>query len=414
MSFKFNANLPEPSLVALDGGLATSAAPTPRSRRSGGSGGSGVLDAEGNKVMEVLDFLKGVYRKVRRNRRTGALHLELAADGRERVFSGNDLGLVYLELAQEFGLTASKQLTTDAIEFLAVGNDFDPVAEWLTSLRNETPLPDDLWDDLGLRVWSNATPLVTTITQRFLIAQVARCLDPGCDVSWMPIACGSQGVGKSATWRLLAPMQDYYAELGQTLEQLEREPVLPFKASLNVLEECDRVISGKGSNIEGLKNLISIRKQTFRRLYAKDASTLPRDFVFAGTSNRFDFLTDVESRRFFPITLPDNHNLEASAKFIRTHHRNLWARAVAGLRAGGSLPLLQGRGRQRIWLCRQLPNRRPPGGGTGSLPGRSPQREVPRGGGGCDGHRQAVPKAGRHPADDGLAQAPRLATALHQ
>jgi len=282
------------------------------------------LEGDADKFKAVLTMLRENCELIERNTRDGSIRVKVG--GKEQVLEGNALQHFYLTLADSIGKSASKPVIMDAMNFLANENTVDPVLEWFKGLKDVEPMGDDEWNSLGQTLWSNEEAISTLITQRFLIMTVARAMNPGCTADWVPIAVGSQGVGKSYTWSLLCPDTDYYGEIGQPLNVLEHEQGLLHRNLINCLEEGDRIISGKGSNTEGFKNLISLKVDEFRKPYAIDAIKVKRAFTFVMTSNRHDFIVDAESRRTLPIRIPNSHVVPV--EWIKENLRSLWARAL--------------------------------------------------------------------------------------
>ena len=76
---------------------------------------------------------------------------------------------------------------------------------------------------------------------------------------------------------------------------------------------------------------MSLTADTWIKKYAENASTRPRRFLFIGTTNRDDFLTDpTGNRRFLPF-----HVGRCSPDAIRRDREQLWAEAAAIFNAEG-------------------------------------------------------------------------------
>lgn len=298
--------------------------------RPRGSTNKGNGEADAQRLLEVLNLLRDTTDEIKRNMRTNSVLYSIG--GKTSELEGDDLSLLYLELADTLGKSAPKQLVIDAVNYLANQNEFDPVIDWLKECDDYEPLTDEEWDNIGSTIWSTDVPIVNLITQRLLIKAVARAFEPGCTADWITIAVGSQGVGKSRTFELLSPKPEFFGEISQTLNHLEREKGILHGNFINCLEEGDRLISGKGSNTEGFKNLISVKTDQFRKPYAVDPQKRARNFILVMTSNRHDFICDAESRRTLPIRIPSDH--EVPELWLKQNLRRIWARAIKEYREG--------------------------------------------------------------------------------
>ena len=282
-------------------------------------------EVEADKLRSLLDLMRMELSNISENSRNHTIHYTLK--GKEHTLTGNDINLLYLKLADTLGKSAPKQLVQDAISYLANENAFDPIVDWLNECRSVEPLGDGEWKNLGQILWSADDDIANTIMQRTFIQGVARAFNPGCTADWVPIAVGGQGLGKSYTWELISPLPEYHGEISQSLNELEKERSILHGNFINVLEEGDRLVSGKGSNAEGFKNLVSVKVDEYRKPYATDPIKQLRAFILVMTSNRHDFIADAESRRTLPIRIPSTHVVPE--QWIKANLRRIWARAIA-------------------------------------------------------------------------------------
>ena len=85
------------------------------------------------------------------------------------------------------------------------------------------------------------------------------------------------------------------------------------------------------SEVEVVKAFISRTEERFRPAYARAEITYPRQCVFAGSTNKTDYLRDeTGNRRFWPVRVSDKCDL----KGIRAAREQIWAEALAAFRAG--------------------------------------------------------------------------------
>ena len=173
----------------------------------------------------------------------------------------------------------------------------------------------------------NKHRLATLAMQRMMIGAVARAYNPGCEMSWLPILVGAQGVGKSMFSRSLVP-PGLFSEVSTPLETLMKEQYRLHVAWLLELPEIDNYFNTR--NIENFKNLITTRVDEVRFPYASLPSKLSRRFVLIGTTNRNQFLVDsTGNRRFIPLEVGANFLIPW--KQMIAERDSLWAAAVHGL-----------------------------------------------------------------------------------
>ena len=272
------------------------------------------------KVKEILSDL-------RRNELTNAIEYT-DPDGKTIVMEGNQLDLMTTKLSCENGVFIPEMRVKSAVQYAANRNMYCPIRRYLDRCSaHAKPHPD--WDNIGQVFLGNSHQLATLAMQRMMIGAVARAYNPGCEMSWLPILVGAQGVGKSMFARSLVP-QTLFTEISTPLDTLMKEQYRLHVAWLLELPEIDNYFNSR--NIENFKNLITTRVDEVRFPYASLPSKLSRRFVLIGTTNRNQFLVDsTGNRRFIP--------LEVGANFLIPWRRmiserdSLWAAAVQAYRA---------------------------------------------------------------------------------
>jgi len=212
-----------------------------------------------------------------------------------------------------------------AIQTAAEHNAYDPVAEWIRSLKwDGTARAGALTETLGVE----DTPLTRRCLLRWLIGAVARALQPGCKMQNMLLLLGPQGRRKSKLLEQLAVRPEWFHESHTDLSNkegyltLDRKWIVEF-AELDSLRKVD---------VERVKAFISESVSNYREPYARATRDHPRRFVLGGTANEDKVLRDpTGARRFWPIRCPGKLNIEAlTPEFVA----QLWAE-VAKMYADG-------------------------------------------------------------------------------
>lgn len=138
-----------------------------------------------------------------------------------------------------------------------------------------------------------------------------------------------QHLGKSEFIRHLCPpeLRDLYKEEPWVHNNKDSEIALSQSFIWN-LEELDNLNKGE---ISAMKAVISRQSVNQRRAYQRDADQMPRIVNFWSSTNKTDFLTDVENTRWLPFIVKTiNHdycNTRTGAKTVEID--KVWAQAWA-------------------------------------------------------------------------------------
>lgn len=277
-----------------------------------------------NDVDQVRKILSGL----RRNRLTHSIEYT-DPDGKVVELQGNDLDLMTTKLSCEHGVFIPEMRVKAAVQYAANKNSYCPIREYLDQCA-EHAIPHKDWDNIGTIFLGNSHNLATLAMQRMMIGAVARAYNPGCEMSWLPILVGAQGVGKSMFSRCLVP-EKLFSEISTPLETLMKEQYRLHIAWLLELPEIDSYFNTR--NIENFKNLITTRCDEVRRPYASLPERLLRRFVMIGTTNRNQFLVDsTGNRRFVPLEIGAGFLIPW--KQLAAERDMLWAAAVNAYRSG--------------------------------------------------------------------------------
>lgn len=223
------------------------------------------------------------------------------------------------------------QIVETALLQVASENSTHPVRAYLNSLKWDG---QDRSGSLNELIGAEALEINNVFLMKTLIAGVARVFEPGCKVDTCLILESShQGAGKSTlckilarSWELSPEPKDWFVEVN-TLGT--REDIMKTRGRW-IVELPELEALGKVS-ADSAKSHLSIQSDTYREPYARKPGTHPRQFIFIGTTNREDYLSDsTGARRFWPVRITGmvrTQELEASMD-------QLWAQAVAMYRSG--------------------------------------------------------------------------------
>lgn len=219
-------------------------------------------------------------------------------DDREctRQISDIDYSQFAAYLEKEYGLH-SKPKAIDAIANVCSHNRYNPIVEWLESLK---------WDGqprvgglLPLCLGCLETRYNTEVMKLFMRGAIARVVEPGCQFDEMIVLVGGQGIGKSTFLRKLAHQPNWF---DGNFNTIEGDTAVERLRGKWLLEMAELLSLKKAKEVEAVKSFITNRIDTIRPKYAKETEDRPRTCVFAGTTNDMDFLSDpTGNRRFLPV-----------------------------------------------------------------------------------------------------------------
>lgn len=144
---------------------------------------------------------------------------------------------------------------------------------------------------------------------------------------------GGQGAGKSSFFRLLAGRDEWFTD---DLKRLDDENIYRKLQGHWIVEMSEMLATANAKSIEEIKSFLSRQKETYKVPTRPSPPDRLRQCVFAGTTNRQDFLPRdrTGNRRFLPVPVDADaaevHILENEAA-SRDYLEQLWAEAHGGL-----------------------------------------------------------------------------------
>ena len=248
-----------------------------------------------------------------------------ARDG--EAFSDVDEANILMYMEQNYGLNTDTQISR-AIKTVANENRFHPIRNKLLSLKwdGKKRLNHVLKHFLGV----TPTELSTESLKLFMLGAIDRVFNPGCKFEYMLCIVGGQGAGKSTFIRFLALNDEWFCD---DIKQLSDKDVFEHLQGHWILEMPEMTAILHAKYVEDTKAFLSRQKDNYRIPYDKYAMDHKRQCVFAGTSNKIQFLPPDKSgnRRFLPIEAgmeeAEVHILE-DEKASREYFEQLWAEVM--------------------------------------------------------------------------------------
>ena len=226
-------------------------------------------------------------------------------------------------VASRHGLIVGNPVTIEqAVLMSAHDNAYNPVREDFEShvwdgIRR---LPHWMSDCLG----AAETQYVQLVSEFFLLSMVARVFEPGCQMDYMLVLQGAQGLGKSSVLQVLGG--EFYGggqfRIGDkdALQALQGRLIFNF----NELDSLSR------SESTAIKGFITERTDRFRPPYAKGFQAFQRNCVLTGDTNQGEFLRDATGDRRFWVV----HCADIEVSRMMEQRSQLLAEAVHLYKAG--------------------------------------------------------------------------------
>jgi putative DNA primase/helicase len=218
-----------------------------------------------------------------------------------------------------YGLKVSDRDLQAAVCLVAEKWRFHPVLEHLTTLEwDGAPRVDTLWIDyLGCP----DTAYHRQTARLFLLGMIARLFFPGHKFDFMPVIAGEQGVRKSTLVQILG----YRKWAGELTADMDGDKAAVEQMLGCWIMEVGELVSLRRSEVEAQKSFLSRQVDDVRLAYDRRNTQFPRQCVFIGTTNEYEYLKDTANRRYWPLVATvdeiDTDKLEAEMDQI-------WAEAM--------------------------------------------------------------------------------------
>lgn len=219
-----------------------------------------------------------------------------------------------------YGITHANKID-DALKLTFEKNTFHPVRDYLNSLTwdGQERVETLLIDYLGAK----DTEYVRMVTRKWMCGAVARILQPGIKFDHMLVLTGEQGIQKSTFFRILA--KDWFTD---SLQDVEGNQAVE-KLMNSWIVEFGELQAFSRSESNAIKRFITSQEDRTRLAYDRRTSYLKRQCVFAGTTNKSEFLKDeTGNRRFWPVAVKREGRTKDVFKDLPKELDQIWAEAV--------------------------------------------------------------------------------------
>ena len=248
-------------------------------------------------------------------------------------FTDNDLYNVHLYCNRTYGITGLA-FVQEAVHIVANRNCYHPIRELLSSLK---------WDGiprvrhaLHRYLGADESDYTYELLKFFMMGAAARVFTPGVKFDYILCLVGEQGAGKSSFFRLLAIEDEWFSD---DLADLDASKVYEKLMGHWIIEMSEMLATNNAKSNELIKSFLSRQKENYRIPYERYSKDRLRQCVFAGTTNKKNFLPSDRSgnRRFLPILCTEK-NAEIfildNEKESREYIRQMWAEIMEEFRSG--------------------------------------------------------------------------------
>jgi predicted P-loop ATPase len=236
--------------------------------------------------------------------------------------------MVRNEISKTFRLDVTKGLIMEALQIKCMERAFDPVLDYLTSLRWDGTPRLDRW--LVNYCDAEDTEYARAVGRKVLVAAVRRVRVPGCKFDYLMVLEGPQGAGKSSALALLAGGAENFSDA--PVLRLRDKEQQEATGGIWIYEIAE--LAGKHIDVEHVKQFLSKSVDAARAAYGHGRTDQRRRCVFVATTNNDQYLKDATgNRRFWPIKVGEQIDLDG----LRDDRDQLWAEAAAAEASGEAL-----------------------------------------------------------------------------
>ena len=217
-----------------------------------------------------------------------------------------DTTAVRIWLTEQYNMVMGAQDVDAAIELVAKANAFHPVREYLDSLTWDGESRIDAW----LIDYMSVPPseYACLVARWFLMGMCARVRTPGAKFDFCLVLEGTQGLRKSTALRVLAG--DWFSDT--ELDLTNKDALSSIRGKW--IHEFGEMGSLARAESTRQKSFLSRQVDEFRPPYGRREIRAPRQLVFAGTTNEWQWQKDpTGGRRFWPIDVQGEIDTEGLA-----------------------------------------------------------------------------------------------------
>lgn len=255
---------------------------------------------------------------------------EKPARFKPRDVRDEDYFRIHMEL-ERMGMKPSQGNVMAAVEAICRDRSFHPVRKFFNALKWDGQERLGKWLTYYMGAESQPDAYLEAVGKKWLVAGVARIMQPGCKFDHMLILEGSTDIGKSRALRVLSTFhgESYFFD-GINFGMIQDKDTT-HKLQGNLIIEFPELSNLHNREVEDVKQWITIQEDVGRKPYAREQLIYPRQFILAGSTNNSEYLRDTTgNKRFWPVKCGDRIDIEALGR----DSEQLWAEASALYKSG--------------------------------------------------------------------------------
>lgn len=233
--------------------------------------------------------------------------------GKVGEWSDTDDTRTAMLLQRQYGFTPSSLLVRESIVTLAEDSQFNPVLDWLRSLKWDGTQRLDHWivDYMGVEEGKvKSMEYVRLVARWWLMQAVARVLRPGCKADYVLVLEGPQGKKKSSALEILG--RQWFGD--NELDFSNKDSMMALQGKL--IYEIPELGALARSDERRQKAFLTRKIDEFRPPFGRGFVKQKRQMIFAGSTNEWEWNKDpTGGRRFWPIPC-DEINLDGLASVV--------------------------------------------------------------------------------------------------
>lgn len=243
----------------------------------------------------------------------------------DRAWGSHDDAALYSIIQTDYGVK-NRNDYFDAIKNVSMRNKFHPVRDILDDLEfdGEEHMRSLLPDYLGVE----DTEYSYQVMRLWMLGAVARVYEPGCKFDYTMIFTGPQGLGKSTFLKMMALNDAWFND---SLDSLDSDKAAQSLMGSWIVELAElKSLARTAGGVESVKRFLTAVQDKYRVPYERRADIFLRQCVFAGTTNKSDFLQDETGNRRFLI-IQTGVNKPTKSLFVPEAIEDMkaaWAQAV--------------------------------------------------------------------------------------
>ncbi|MDE6502088.1 MAG: toprim domain-containing protein [Ruminococcus sp.] len=220
---------------------------------------------------------------------------------------------IKLYLEKEYSLYTSIDSINQVCSIIADDNSYHPIREYLNSVQWDGihRVKSVFTDFLGAtdNIYTQSVAIVT------FVGAVARVFEPDVKFDTCTVFVGKQGIGKSKFISKIAVKPEWFTDGVTTFDGKDFYESIQGKWII----ELGKGTAFQKSIKERSKQAIASQQDFYRKPYGRNPEQRPRQCVFLGTTNNYDFLKyETGDRRYYPIDV----NIAKATKSIDRIYRS--------------------------------------------------------------------------------------------